>query len=1138
MNNNTWKPRKMDKKCTFIFFISFFLLFFHHANILSETIDIQKENFTFKLEKKSIQEVVQYFEQNSDYVFLYYAEILKDTPEVSIQVKNESIKSALDKLLKDTSILYEIKNRQVILKKENKVAPIKTDNSKESIQITGRVTDDFNEPLPGVAILVVGTPRGVTTDVDGTFSITVQKTDRLNFSFLGMESQTIPVEGKKEIVVILKSKVDELEEVTIVAFGKQKKESLIGAITTINTKDLKVPSSNLTTALAGNMAGVIAYQRSGEPGKDNADFFVRGITTFGANTSPLILIDNIELTATDLARLQPDDIASFSIMKDATATALYGARGANGVILVTTKRGTEGPAKVFVRLESSISTPTENVELADPITFMKLHNEAVLTRNPLGELPYTQDKIENTLKPGSNPYIYPANDWYNMLFKDHANSYRGNLSVTGGGKVAQYYVAAGFSRDNGVLKVDKRNSFNSNINAQNYTLRANVDINVTKTTKLAVRLTGNFDDYTGPLNGGADVYNMAVHSNPVLFPAYYPVDKDFKYTKHIMFGNYGTAGYRNPYAEMVRGYQDSNRSQMLAAVEINQDLYFITKGLSFMTMVNISRLSNYSVSRSYQPFWYSISDYDSYTGDYHLKRINDNGTEYLGYSESDKTITSTLYTETRLNYNRDFGKHNLSGLMVFTTREYLAANQGSLQLSLPSRNIGLAGRFTYAFNTKYFTEFNFGYNGSERFSANQRWGFFPSAGVGWLISNENFWEPLKPIISNFKLRYSYGLVGNDQIGEAKDRFFYLSDVNMNDGDRGAYFGENASVGGAGIRINRYANDHITWETSTKQNYAIELGLFNKVNIIGEYFTEHRKEILMARSAIPTTMGLQSQVKANIGEATAHGIDIQSDYQQVWNKNFWTSARLNFTYSTSKYKIYEEPEYKEWWRSHVGQSLAQNWGYIAERLFLDDEEAANSPIQDFGSEYGGGDIKYTDVNGDGKITEADKVPIGNPTSPEIIYGFGVSAGYKGFDASVFFQGLGNESFWMNAGATSPFQNQTQLLKAYADSYWSEDNQNLYALWPRLSPSVNSNNTQASTWFMRDGSFLRLKQVEIGYTLPEKLLKKYHVNNLRFYLSGTNLLCWSRFKLWDPEMAGDGLGYPIQRVFNLGINITFN
>ncbi len=1020
--------------------------------------------------------------------------------------------------------------------------------SAQQALIKGKVTEaETNEPLPGVSILIASSTRGVITDIDGSFEIRASSSDKLVFSFLGMESQTIEVGNKTYIEVKMSQAASELDEVTIVAFGKQKKESVIGAITTVNPADLKIPSSNLTTALAGNMAGIIAYQRSGEPGRDNADFFVRGITTFGANTRPLILIDNIELTSTDLARLQPDDIASFSIMKDATATALYGARGANGVILVTTKRGIEGPAKIFVRLENSISQPTSNIELADPVTYMKLHNEAVLTRNPLGELPYSQDKIENTMRPGSNPYIYPANDWYKMLFNDYTQNMRGNVSVTGGGNIARYYVAAAFTKDNGILKVDKRNSFNNNIDFKNYNLRANVDIDITKKTTLGVRLSGNFDDYTGPMYTGQEVYQMVMHSNPVLFPAYYPIDEDFKYVKHIMFGNY-QGNYRNPYAEMVRGYQDRSRSQMLAMLELNQNLDFITKGLSLMALMNISRLAEYSVNRSYIPFWYQLrGNYDSYTGEYHLERINENGTEYLGYSESPKTVESTTYTESRLNYANTFGVHSVSGLLVFTTREWLAANQGSLQLSLPSRNVGLAGRATYSYDSRYFAEFNFGYNGSERFAENNRWGFFPSAGAAWLISNESFWEPLSSTISNLKLRYSYGLVGNDQIGSSSDRFFYLSQVNMNDGARGTYFGENVDKGGAGIRINRYANDAITWETSTKQNYAVEVGLWNKLNVIAEYFTEHRRNILMTRAAIPSTMGLQAPVRANIGEATAHGIDIQSDYQHIWNKDFWTSARGNFTWSTSKYKVYEEPDYKEYWRSRVGRSLNQNWGYIAERLFMDDAEARNSAPQMFGGQYGGGDIKYTDVNRDGQITPADMVPIGNPTSPEIIYGFGFSAGYKGFDASIFFQGLANESFWINTSGfdnsgnfigISPFANQTQLLKIIADSHWSEDNQDLYAFWPRLSPTVNANNSQQSTWFMRDGSFLRLKQLEVGYTIPGKWQKPLHVNQLRVYFSGTNLLLFSKFKLWDVEMAGNGLGYPIQRVLNFGVNVTFN
>ena len=1009
--------------------------------------------------------------------------------------------------------------------------------------------EETGEPMPGATVSVEGSTRGVMTDLDGSFELTgVKPTDKLKFECLGKETQVLQVGTMTNFVVKLKNAANELDEVTVVAFGKQRKESVIGSISTVDVKTLKVPSSNLTTALAGNVAGVIAYQRTGEPGQDNADFFVRGITTFGANTSPLILIDNIELTSTDLARLQPDDIESFSIMKDATATALYGARGANGVIFVTTKRGQEGPAKIFARVETSISAPTDVVELADPVTYMKSYNEAISTRDPIGELMYTYDKIEQTGKPGANRLIYPANDWYDMLFKDFATSYRANVSARGGGKVATYYVSGAYTEDTGVLKVDKRNSFNNNIDDKNYTLRSNVDINVTPTTKLAVRLTGNFRDYQGPLNGGSDVYRQVMHSDPVLFPAYYPVDDEHVGIQHIMFGNYEDGSYINPYANLVKGYKNYQRSQMIAAVQLEQDLKFITKGLSFMTLFNLTRLSEFTVNRQFNPYWYRLDRYDSYTGEYHVNRINENGTDYLTYSESGKTVKNTMYSETRLNYNRSFGKHDVTGLLVFTASESLTANAGSLQLSLPSRNAGLSGRFTYGYDKRYFVEYNFGYNGSERFHKSHRWGFFPSAGLAWMMSNEKWFKPLTKVVSNLKLRYSYGLVGNDNIGSSSNRFYYLSEMSMNNSGLGATFGETRNVSYNGIGVVRYANEAITWEKSYKSNYALELGLFKKLDIIAEYFTEHRTDIFMQRADIPNTMGLQAAVYGNIGQARSKGIDIQADYKQAWASGLWASARANFTYSTGKYDVYEEPTYPESYRQHAGRSIRQTWGYIAERLFVDDEDAANSPSQAaFGSQYGGGDIKYTDVNGDGVITNADMVPIGYPTSPEIIYGFGVSLGHKGFDFSVFFQGLGRESFWIDATSaystkynkygTAPFVNNGQLLKAYSDSHWSEDNRDIYALYPRYSAYENHNNTQVSTWWMRDGSFVRLKQMEFGYTLPQKLTNKIHIDNLRVYFQGNNLLCWSKFKLWDPELAGEGFNYPIQRTFNIGVNVTF-
>ena len=1019
--------------------------------------------------------------------------------------------------------------------------------SKTSIK--GVVTDKSGMPLPGVSIIVKSTSIGTTTDFDGKYEFLVPNDAKsITFTYVGMVKQEVNINGKSTIDIIMKEDTESLKEVVLVAFGQQKKEDMIGAVSTINAKDLqKISTSNLTTALAGQVAGVIAYQRSGEPGEDNADFFVRGITTFGsqANRSPLILIDGIELTTTDLARLQKDNIASFSVLKDATATSLYGARGANGVILVQTKQGVEGPAKISFRIENSTSSPTRNVEFADPITFMNMHNEAVVTRDPLGQTLYSPQKIENTIN-GGNKYFYPTNNWHELLFKDQTNNRRMNLNVSGGGKVARYYVSGSYNTDNGILKTHKRNNFNSNIKLNSYTLRSNVNIDVSPSTELIVRLNGVFDDYTGPLNGGSDVYKMAVRSNPVLFPAYYPVDEDHKFVNHILFGNYGDGNYLNPYAEMVRGYKDYSRSRMLAQFEVNQDLSMITEGLKFTTMVNTNRNSYFDVSRMYNPFYYEAGNYNRFNNTYTLTQLNpDTGTETLGEPQGgNKTVSSTFYLQSQFVYNRNFNdKHQVNGLLVYRMQESLTSDFSSLQTSLPSRNLGVSGRATYAYDNRYFVEFNFGYNGSERFHQSQRFGFFPSAGAAWTISNEKFWQPFKKVVNNFRLRGSYGLVGNDGIGSSADRFFYLSEVNLNDSDRSATFGRDNGYSKNGVRVSRYPNPDITWEIARKSNIAVELGLFNKLTIQADYFRERRTNILMEREAIPSTMGLQTSIKANLGEASGSGIDLSADFRHSWSNGTWFSARGNFTYATNKFEVYEEPEYDEYWRSRVGKSLQQTYGYIAERLFVDDEEALNSPTQNFGGRpVGGGDIKYTDINSDGEITEADKVAIGNPTLPEIVYGFGFSFGYKNFDVSAFFQGLANESFWIDPIAISPFVasegGENQVLQVVADSYWSESNRDLYAFWPRLDTELNENNTQTSTWFMRDGSFLRLKQVEVGYNLPEKLRNILGMSTFRVYLNASNLLTFSKFKKWDVEMGGNGLGYPVQRTINLGMNISFN
>ena len=1106
---------------------------------VSASVYSQRTKLTLNVDEASIYEVLNQIENQSDFVFIYKSDVIDCDKKVNVNIKKGIVNKVLDNIFKDSGVKYEIIKNEIILTTDRNVLnKNRTNVVIPENRIKGKVTDTDGKPLPGVTITVLGTTRGVITDNDGTYSIDkVNPSDKLVFSFIGMESQIIDVGEKKNIKVEMIEKTEELKDVTVVAYGKQKKESVIGSISTVRPAELKVPSSNLTTSLAGRVAGIISYQRSGEPGQDNADFFVRGVTTFGYAKNPLILIDGIELTTTDLARLQTDDIASFSIMKDATATALYGARGANGVILVTTKEGKEGKAKLSFRVENTFSMPTRDVKFADPVTYMEMNNEAILTRNPLGETLYSDDKIARTAA-HENSVIFPATDWHDMLFKNYTKNQRYNMNISGGGKVARYYIAGSFSQDNGILKVDKRNNFNNNIDLKKYTLRTNVNVNITPTTELIARMSGSFDDYSGPLDGGSGMYNKVVHSNPTLFPAYYPVDEAHQSVSHIMFGNYDEGTYCNPYADMVKGYKEYTRSQMTAQMEVHEDFKWITKGLSFRLMMNTIRNSFFSVNRSYNPFYYALDYYIPGTDEYSISMINeDEGTEYLGYNEGDKTISSSFYLEAALNYNRTFNKkHNVSGLLLTTRKNYLDANAGSLQSSLPKRNLGLSGRFTYSYDERYNFEFNFGYNGSERFHEKNRFGFFPSAGVAWNVSNEEFWAPYKKLFSKFRIRATYGLVGNDDIGSSSERFFYLSDVNLNTSSRKATFGDNWGYSRNGVSVSRYANEDITWEIAKKKNLAFEIGMFeHKLEIQAEFFSEYRKNIFMPRADIPVTMGLSSAVKANVGEASSKGTDISIDYNKSWNNSMWLSLRGNYTYATSQYEVYEEPEYKEPWRLHKGKALGQTYGYIAERLFIDDAEVANSPKQNFG-EYMAGDIKYTDINRDGQITQADMVPIGYPIRPEIVYGFGFSYGYKHFDFSAFFQGLTHESFWINPSSTSPFNNQTQVLKSYADSYWSEDKRDVYALWPRLSPDVVENNTQPSTWFMRDGSFFRLKEVELGYTLPKKIQKKIHTSLFRIYVSSTNCLTFSKFKLWDIEMGGDGLGYPIQRTFNVGLNIS--
>lgn len=1160
----------------------------HYANIS------QRENNATAI---SLQNVLKQIENKFNVAIAYQSGLIKDKSLMLDVSAFSSPETALDKALPPFDLSFEkVRERfylisqkklkadqsfnvtehdlpvSVFKKVENEykytgsgkhvspISDIERPNALPPITITGRVSDKDEAGLIGVSVNVKGTKVGAMTDLNGRFTITVPDNNAiLEFSYVGYDSKEVPVKGLKvfsDIRVTLEASTKQMGEVVITAFGtRQKKESVVSAITTIDPTELRVPSSNLTTAFAGRLAGVIAYQRSGEPGLDNAEFFIRGVTSFSTagKLDPLILIDGIEMTTSDLARLNVDDIAAFSIMKDASAAALYGARGANGVILVTTKQGKIDKLQINARVEQSTSYNTKLVALADPITYMKLHNEAVRTRDAMVQQPYSLSKIRETGL-GTDPLRYPSVNWYDYLLQNHATNRRANVNLTGGGQAVQYYLSANYQNDQGILKESKENLFNNNINIDRLQIRSNVTIKFAPTTTGIVRAYGSFDDEMGPsantadwkgdpISGGSAVFQWARNATPVRFNPYYQPDSANEFTKHILFGMGSELGaFVNPLAQVVSTFKESKQSMLLLQLEMDHKFTGALKGLSLKGTYNVMRSAYYALYRGYSPFYYTPAT--TIDGSYKLLALNpDGGTEYLTYSPGTRTITASNYGELRLGYNKTFNDvHDFTALLVGTMRSETAGADlnrsvsDQLQASLPRRNISSAGRLAYGYDSRYFVEFDFGYNGTERFAKKNRFGFFPAAGVGWMVSNEKFMSGVKDVITTLKLKGTYGKVGNDQIGSLYDRFFYLSQVDMT--GTGYWFGANRDYR-SGITIDRYANPLITWEIAKKGNVGFELGLYHDLTLNVDFFHERRENILQTRTDVPTTMGLRSIPQANVGIAEGKGLEVEMKYQKSFTKDLWLLVNGNFTYASSKYKQYEEPDYKDVpWRSIIGTKIRQPFGYIAERFFIDEEEVNNSPEQQFG-EYAGGDIKYKDINGDGKINTDDIVPIGFPTVPEIIYGTGFSLGYKGFDFSCFFQGSARSSFFIEPNAITPFVNQGQrgLMKYIADDHWSENDRNINAFWPRLSEYAISNNNQNSTHWLRNGSFVRLKSAEIGYTLPRKLTQKAFINMLRFYVSGTNLFVWSKFKMWDPEMAGNGLGYPVQRVINFGLNLNF-
>ena len=1100
----------------------------------------------------TLENLLQQVEKNSDYVF-FYSDRVKPFIRQQVQISDGSytVEEALALALTTTGLTYEIREKQISLLEKTPVSR----QGKAAVTLRGQVVDAKGEPVIGVNVVIDGTATGVATDLEGNFELkNVGLPVQLAFTSIGYEAQRVIFTDASFRRIVMQEKTSELDEVVVTAWGVEKKTTMVGSVSSIDPKELKGPTSNLTSLLAGRVAGLVSYQLSGEPGRDNAQFFVRGVGTFGSGQSnPLILINGIESTSTDLARIQPDDIEGFSVLKDATATSMYGTRGANGVLLITTKSGRVGLTKFSVRYEASVSTNAREYNLADNLTYMELANEASMTRDPLAGRLYSPYKIENT-RSGSNPLLFPSNNWKELMIKDHTWNHRVNLNVSGGTERARYYLSGTYRVDNGVLKENRLNDFNTNVRSSTIEIRSNIDLTLTKTTQASVRVSGLFDALSGPSVGtGSDVFRSMLKAHPVAFPAVYP-QRFMPWVKHPLFGNASRSGsdsqadyYYNPYASALSGYSEESHARITAQIEVFQDFGFLLPGLKARLMAYTKRNTFSKLYRTVVPFYYkAVEDLDHRGEIRELSPINpDEGREYLDYNEGGKEVWNENSLELSADYNHTFGQvHAVGATFLCYVRDQKLSNAGSLERSLPQRNVSLSGRLTYGFDNRYLAEFNFGYNASERFNRRHRWGFFPSMGLAWNLGEEAFMVPAASFLDKLKLRVSYGLVGNDNLTDwlnlGDDRFFYLDMMNMNAGT--VYFGKNQEKSYATMGLSRYGNPDITWEKSYKTNLALEVGLFRGLTMEIDWFYDKRTNILLNRSDLPKSLGLSAGVRTNVGEMSSQGVEASADYNKALTKDMWLSLRGTFTFATNEVKVYEEPDYPAGLKhlSNVGYPWGVLRGYIAERLFIDEEDVANSPAQVFGKPMAG-DIKYRDVNNDGKIDVNDKVPMGYPSTPEMVYGFGFSFGYKDFDISAFFQGQARTSFMIDPADIQPFVRSggmvNGLLDVIARDHWSEENRNPYAFYPRLSTDHVENNMQPSSWWLRDGSFLRLKTVEIGYAPKSDWLKSVGLSGYRVYVNGMNLLTFSRFRLWDIEMKGNGLGYPLQRVFNMGIQVNF-
>jgi TonB-linked SusC/RagA family outer membrane protein len=986
-------------------------------------------------------------------------------------------------------------------------------------QISGQVKDSVGKPLPGVSITIKGSRITTITDTDGSYRLQAGAEDVLVFKMIGFVTREITVGNQTRIDAILKEDSSRLNEVVVVAFGAQKKLTTIGAQSSLKVEDLKQPVANISNLIAGRVAGVVGVQRSGEPGYDNAEIYIRGISTF-TSSSPLILVDGVERSFNNI---DPEDIASFSVLKDASATALYGVRGANGVIIIQTKKGRMGKASINVQYDEGMTEFTRLPQFADGVTYMEIANEGYRNSFPNDPNPrYSAERIAAT-KAQSDPDLYPDVNWMNEILNRYGQNRRARVNANGGSEKAQYYLSLGYYNETGMFKTDELANYNSSMKFGRFNFTSNLTLNVTKTTKVDFGVSGWISNGNYPGSGTGDIFNAAYVLTPITIPARY---------SNGMFSKIRTTTISNPYTLLTQaGYVTEFRNQLWSNLRLTQNLDFVTKGLSITGMYSFDNYNNHRLARTKTVDGY-LATGRNVAGELTFEQTQI-GTNYLGYERANGG-SRQFYLEGAVNYAKTINKHNVTAMILYNQSDRVEAFAGDFISSIPYRYMGLAGRATYAFDNKYLTEVNFGYNGSETFAPKKRYGFFPSFGLGWVVSQEQFFEPVKDILSFFKLRFSYGTVGNSNIGGR--RFAYISTIT----NQGGYnYGQNNINNNIdGLNFGDYAVD-VTWERATKYNAGIEFKTFkDALSFTADFFRENRTGIFRQRGDVPLTVGVANLPYANLGKVNNTGIDATVDYQQkVGSFNFGIRGNINWNRAINIDDANAPFPFP--WQQRIGRKLGQRFGYIAEGLYQSDEEVLNSPYQTGVNKAG--DIKYKDLNADGMIDTYDQAPIGYGSIPEIVYGFGPTIGWKNWSLAAWFKGISKVDISLNGSGFQPFAlggESGNLLKEITNR-WTPGNSSSDVLYPRITYGNDNMNYQASSWWTKNGSFLRLQTLELNYNFSgKKWLSKMGISNLNVYAIGYNLLTFSEFKMWDVEL-GDGRGaqYPLLKTYNMGLRCSF-